>query len=62
MFNVQFSKMPVLVKVTQNKNNKTAAYGKLVGRVVSTKTMRRTSIWVPISKRCSSASLPAGLM
>ena len=31
--------MPVLVKVTQNKNDKTAAYGKWYGRVVSTKTM-----------------------
>ena len=31
--------MPVLVKVTQNKNEKTAAYGKWYGRVVSTKTM-----------------------
>ena len=31
--------MPVLVKVTQNKNDKTAAYGRWYGRVVSTKTM-----------------------
>ena len=31
--------MPVLVKVTQNKNDKTAAYGKWYGRVVATKTM-----------------------
>ena len=31
--------MPVLVKVTQNKNEKTAAFGKWYGRVVSTKTM-----------------------
>ena len=31
--------MPVLIKVTQNKNDKTAAYGKWYGRVVSTKTM-----------------------
>ena len=31
--------MPVLVKVTQNKNDKTAAFGKWYGRVVSTKTM-----------------------
>ena len=31
--------MPVLVKVTQNNNEKTAAYGKWYGRVVSTKTM-----------------------
>ena len=31
--------MPVLVKVTQNKNDKTAAYGKWYGHVVSTKTM-----------------------
>ena len=31
--------MPVLVKVTQNKNDRTAAYGKWYGRVVSTKTM-----------------------
>ena len=31
--------MPVLVKVTQNNNEKTAAYGKWYGRVVNTKTM-----------------------
>ena len=31
--------MPVLVKVTQNKNDKTTAFGKWYGRVVSTKTM-----------------------
>ena len=31
--------MPVLVKVTQNNNEKTAAFGKWYGRVVSTKTM-----------------------
>ena len=31
--------MPVLVKVTQNKNDKSPAYGKWYGRVVSTKTM-----------------------
>ena len=31
--------MPVLIKVTQNKNDKTAAFGKWYGRVVSTKTM-----------------------
>ena len=31
--------MPVLIKVSQNKNDKTAAYGKWYGRVVSTKTM-----------------------
>ena len=31
--------MPVLVKVTQNQNDKSAAYGKWYGRVVSTKTM-----------------------
>ena len=31
--------MPVLVKVTQNKNDQTAAFGKWYGRVVSTKTM-----------------------
>ncbi len=31
--------MPVLVKVSQNKNDKTAAFGKWYGRVVSTKTM-----------------------
>ena len=31
--------MPVLIKVSQNKNNKTAAFGKWYGRVVSTKTM-----------------------
>ena len=31
--------MPVLIKVNQNKNEKTAAYGKWYGRVVSTKTM-----------------------
>ena len=31
--------MPVLVKVSQNKNSKTAAYGKWYGHVVSTKTM-----------------------
>ena len=31
--------MPVLVKVSQNKNEKTAAFGKWYGRVVSTKTM-----------------------
>ena len=31
--------MPVLIKVSQNKNDKTAAYGKYYGRVVSTKTM-----------------------
>ena len=31
--------MPVLVKVTQNKNKKTAAFGKWYGRVVPTKTM-----------------------
>ena len=40
-FNYQLSinNMPVLVKVTQNNNEKTAAYGKWYGRVVSTKTM-----------------------
>ena len=31
--------MPVLVKVTQNNNEKSAAFGKWYGRVVSTKTM-----------------------
>ena len=31
--------MPVLIKVTQNKNDKSAAFGKWYGRVVSTKTM-----------------------
>ena len=31
--------MPVLVKVAQNKNDKTTAFGKWYGRVVSTKTM-----------------------
>ena len=31
--------MPVLIKVTQNKNEKTTAYGKWYGRVISTKTM-----------------------
>ena len=31
--------MPVLIKVTQNKNDQTAAYGKWYGRVVATKTM-----------------------
>ena len=31
--------MPVLIKVTQNKNDKSAAYGKWYGRVVATKTM-----------------------
>ena len=31
--------MPVLIKVTQNNNEKTAAFGKWYGRVVSTKTM-----------------------
>ena len=31
--------MPVLIKVTQNKNDQTAAFGKWYGRVVSTKTM-----------------------
>ena len=31
--------MPVLVKVSQNKNDKTTAYGKWYGRVVNTKTM-----------------------
>lgn len=31
--------MPVLVKVTQNKNDKTTAFGKWYGHVVSTKTM-----------------------
>ena len=31
--------MPVLIKVTQNKNEQTAAFGKWYGRVVSTKTM-----------------------
>ena len=31
--------MPVLVKVTQNKNDKSPAFGKWYGRVVSTKTM-----------------------
>ena len=31
--------MPVLIKVTQNKNDQTAAYGKWYGRVVNTKTM-----------------------
>jgi predicted histone-like DNA-binding protein len=31
--------MPVLIKVTQNNNDKTTAYGKWYGRVVSTKTM-----------------------
>ncbi len=31
--------MPVLIKVSQNKNDKTAAFGKWYGRVVTTKTM-----------------------
>ena len=31
--------MPVLVKVSQNQNHKTTAYGRWYGRVVSTKTM-----------------------
>ena len=31
--------MPVLIKVTQSKNDKSAAFGKWYGRVVSTKTM-----------------------
>ena len=31
--------MPVLIKVTQNKNDQSAAFGKWYGRVVSTKTM-----------------------
>ena len=31
--------MPVLIKVTQNKNDKSPAFGKWYGRVVSTKTM-----------------------
>ena len=31
--------MPVLIKVTKNNNDKSAAYGKYYGRVVSTKTM-----------------------
>ena len=31
--------MPVLVKVSQNNNDKTAAFGKWYGRVVNTKTM-----------------------
>lgn len=31
--------MPVLVKISQNKNDKTTAYGKWYGRVVATKTM-----------------------
>ena len=31
--------MPVLVKVTQNKNDKSPAFGKWYGRVVATKTM-----------------------
>ena len=31
--------MPVLVKVSQNNNDKTTAYGKWYGRVVNTKTM-----------------------
>ena len=31
--------MPVLIKVTQNKNTKSAAYGKHYGKVVTTKTM-----------------------
>ena len=31
--------MPVIVKVSQNKNDKTTAFGKWYGRVVSTKTM-----------------------
>ena len=32
--------MPVLVKVTQNKNEKTSAFNKWYGRVVTTKTMK----------------------
>ena len=31
--------MPVLVKISQNKNEKSTAYGKWYGRVVTTKTM-----------------------
>ena len=31
--------MPVLIKVKQNKNSKTTAFGKWYGRVVATKTM-----------------------
>jgi len=31
--------MPVLIKVSQNKNDQTAAFGKWYGRVVNTKTM-----------------------
>ena len=39
ILNFQFRIMPVLVKVTKNNNEKTAAFGKWYGRVVSTKTM-----------------------
>ena len=36
---LNFQIMPVLIKVTQNKNTKSAAYGKHYGKVVTTKTM-----------------------
>ena len=39
ILNCQFRIMPVIVKVSQNKNDKTTAFGKWYGRVVSTKTM-----------------------
>ena len=39
ILNCQFRIMPVLIKVSQNKNDKTTAFGKWYGRVVSTKTM-----------------------
>ena len=45
--------MPVLIKVTQNKNDKTAAFGKWYGRVVSTKTMSYAELCKHMSEHTS---------
>ena len=45
--------MPVLVKVSQNKNEKTAAFGKWYGRVVNTKTMSYTELCKHMSEHNS---------
>ena len=50
--------MPVLIKVSQNKNDKTAAFGKWYGRVVSTKTMSYQELCKHMSlpRRCQQAA------
>ncbi len=45
--------MPVLIKVSQNKNDKTTAFGKWYGRVVNTKTMSYTELCKHMSEHNS---------